>query len=254
MLHCLSSPIEGHNLTQMVYNTKQHIFFVDDEPKIRKVVGKTLEQLGSEVSCFASAADCLEQLRVQTCDLLITDVKMPEMDGVELLKEVKLLAPWVPVLLLTGYGDIPMAVSVMKAGAVDFIQKPLEKESFLRKVKSILEQNTSPDSYKGKPLTKAEMRVLKLVVAGKVNKETARLLRRSIRTIEEHRSHINRKLDVHNVAELVKRAIRMGLIELPTNLKKANNPMDAENSTPAPTKKPQAPKQSSKKNKINPKP
>ena len=199
----------------MPNNAKQHIFFVDDEPKVREVVGKTLEELGSKVSCFASATDCLEQLGSQRCDLLITDVKMPEMDGMELLAKAKRLAPWLPILVITGYGDIPMAVTAIKAGAVDFIEKPLDKKSFLWKVKSILQQSTFDDSYRGKPLTESEMKVLKLIIDGKSNKEIAHLLHRSIRTIEVHRGHLMSKLDVDNVVDLVKRVAMMGLVELP---------------------------------------
>jgi len=212
----------------MTNNAKQHIFFVDDEPKIREVVSETIEQLGVKVSCFASAADCLEQLCFQRCDLLITDVKMPEMDGMELLAKAKRLAPWLPILVITGYGDIPMAVTAIKAGAVDFIEKPLDKKSFLWKVKSILQQNTFNDSYTGKPLTESEMKVLKLIIDGKSNKEIAYLLHRSVRTIEVHRSHLMRKLDVDNVIDLVKRAAMMGLVELPAKQKRDNANQDAE--------------------------
>ncbi len=206
----------------------KHIFFVDDEPKVREVVGETLEELGSKVSCFACAADCLEHLGFQRCDLLITDVKMQEMDRMELLAKAKRLAPWMPILVITGYGDIPMAVTAIRAGAVDFIEKPLDKKSFLWKVKTILQQSTFDDSYIGKPLTESEIVILKLVIAGKSNKEIAYLLHRSVRTIEVHRSHLMRKLDVDNVVDLVKRAAMMGLVELPAKQKRDNANQDAE--------------------------
>ncbi len=212
----------------MTSNAKQHIFFVDDEPKVRNVVSETLEELGSKVSCFACAADCLEQLGFQRCDLLITDVKMPEMDGMELLAKAKRLAPWLPILVITGYGDIPMAVTAIKAGAVDFIEKPLDRKSFLWKVKSILQQSTFDDSYTGKPLTESEMKVLKLIIDGKSNKEIAYLLHRSVRTIEVHRGHLMRKLDVDNVVDLVKRAVMMGLVELQAKQEQGNANQDAE--------------------------
>ncbi len=212
----------------MQNNAKQHIFFVDDEPKVREVVGETLEELGLKISCFARAADCLEQLGLQRCDLLITDVKMPEMDGMKLLTKARRLAPWLPILVITGYGDIPMAVTAIKAGAVDFIEKPLDKKSFLWKVKLILQQNTFDDSYRGKPLTESEMKVLKLIISGKSNKEIANLLHRSVRTIEVHRGHFMHKLDVDNVVDLVKRAAMMGLVELPTKQEQGNANQDAE--------------------------
>jgi len=111
---------------------------------------------------------------------------MPEMDGMELLAKARRLAPWLPILVITGYGDIPMAVAAIKAGAVDFIEKPLDKKSFLWKVKSILQQSTFDDSYRGKPLTESEMKVLKLIISGNSNKEIAYILHRSVRTIEVH--------------------------------------------------------------------
>lgn len=194
---------------------KQNVFVVDDEPSVRKVVAKTLQRLGVEVTCFARATDCLEQLGQRSCDLLVTDVKMPDMDGITLLEEAKRIAPWLPVLVVTGYGDVPLAVKAMRIGAADFIEKPLHKETFLRKVETMLGQGTFPDPYQGKPLTKTESKVLKLIVAGKSNKEIAHIFGRAVRTVEDHRSHIMRKLMVHNVVELVERAIQMGLAELP---------------------------------------
>jgi DNA-binding NtrC family response regulator len=95
----------------MVNNTKPHIFFVDDEPKMFEVIGEILVELGPKISCFTNAADCLKQLDSQRCDLVITDVKMPGMDGIELLTEIRRSAPWLPVMVITGYGDIQMAVS-----------------------------------------------------------------------------------------------------------------------------------------------
>jgi FixJ family two-component response regulator len=202
------------NETAMTRYANRHIFFVDDEPKVREVVGETLEQLGSKVSCFANASDCLEQLEIQRCDLLITDIKMPEMNGIELLTEAKNIAPWLPVLVVTGYGDIPTAVTAVKAGAVDFIEKPLETETFLRKVKSLMKRNAVLDFMKDGPLTKSEVRILRLVIEGKSSKEISNLLHRSVRTIEVHRARIMHKLGVDNLVDLVKRAAVMGLIDL----------------------------------------
>jgi len=201
----------------MTNNARQHIFFVDDEPKVRKAVGRTLDQLGSKVSCFACAADCLEQLRCQTCDLLITDVKMPEMDGIELLAEAKHIIPSLPVLAITGYADVPMAVRALKAGAREFIEKPLDRQRFLSAVESTLKRIAPADPLVGKALTRTEMRVLRLILDGKSNKEIARLRHRSVRTIEFHRNHIMRKLGVDNPVDLVKQAAMMGLVELPGN-------------------------------------
>ena len=201
----------------MINNAEQHIFFVDDEPKVCKAVDRTREQLGSKVSCFACAADCLEQLRSQTCDLLITDVKMPEMDGIELLTEARRIIPWLQVLVITGYGDIPMSVRALKAGASNFIEKPLDRQSFLSAVESLLKRNAWADPLLGKLLTRTEMKVLRFILKGKSNKEIAYLRNRSIRTIEDQRSHIFRKFGVDNLVDLTKRAAEMGLVDLPAN-------------------------------------
>ena len=200
----------------MVSTKEQRVFFVDDEPAIRRAAGKTMAHLRCEVKCFANATDCLEQLRLESCDVLVTDVKMPGMDGISLLREAKRIAPWMPVLVITGYGDIPLAVRAIKAGASDFIEKPLEQENFLNAVQSALDKKSLAESAAGKLLTKMELTVLRLVLGGMSNKEVAGVLNRSVRTIEDHRLHIMRKLNVSNTVELIKRAGAMGLMDYPT--------------------------------------
>ena len=195
-------------------SVKRCIFFLDDERQIRDVVKETLEESDLEVECFDSPAECLARLRSKKCDLLITDLRMPEKDGIQLLTEVKHLVPWVPVLVITGYGDIPTAVKAIKGGAVDFIEKPLAKVSFVRKIKSILQRGAPGDIHLGKPLTRTEASVLKFVIEGKSNKKIASLLNRSIRTIEVHRAHLMQKLGVDNVIDLIKWGATMGLIDL----------------------------------------
>ncbi len=183
---------------------------------MRKVVRRTLERLGVEFTCFAGAADCLEELGSQACDLLITDVRMPKMDGIALLTEAKRIAPWLPVLVVTGYADVPAAVRAMKIGAADFIEKPLHRDTFSRKIESILKQNSLPDPDTGKPLTRSELKVLRLIIHGKSNRKVAQLFGRSIRTIEDHRNHIMNKLAAGNAIELFERAIQMGLADFPS--------------------------------------
>ena len=188
----------------------RHIFFVDDEPNVRRVIGETLAQCGLKVGCFGRAEDCLDHLGDEECDLLITDLKMPEIDGLELMERLGLLAPWLPVLVITGYGDIPTAVEAMKAGAVDFIEKPLDKKSFVRKVQALLPKN-GDHKHLGNFLTPSEHRVLRLVLDGKSNKEIADLLNRSRRTIEVHRAHVMRKLGADSLVDLIKRTATMAL-------------------------------------------
>lgn len=181
---------------------------------MREVVKETLEAAAIKVTCFSCPTECLAHLRSRRCDLLITDLRMPEKDGLELLVDVKHLAPWVPVLMITGYGDVPTAVKAIKGGAVDFIEKPLGKDAFLQKVRSILQANVPVDVNAGQSLTKAEMSVLRFVMDGRSNKEIADLLHRSVRTIEVHRAHIMRKLGVDNVIDLMKLGAAMGLVNL----------------------------------------
>jgi two-component system response regulator FixJ len=200
----------------------KHIFFVDDEPKVREVICDTLEQLDVKVSCFASGTECLAQMQSIRCDLLITDLRMPGMDGLELMKNAKNIIPWLPVLVITGYGDIPLAVKTVKSGAADFIEKPLEKDSFLNKVKSILEKYSFAGKYLLRPLTKSESQIFRHVIEGKSNREIAELLHRSVRTIEVHRSRIMKKFGVDNMVELVKRATIMGLLEISDDEKQQN--------------------------------
>ena len=187
------------------------MFFVDDEPGIRGIVADELKRLGCKVSCFASAIECLEQLPEQDCNLLITDVKMPGMDGLTLLSRVKRVAPWVSVMLITGFGDIPMSVRALKLGAVDFIEKPLDRKSFLHKVKTILKQDDFVDTPVGQALTKTEKKVLKLILEGRGNKEIAYKLQRALRTVERHRSNIMHKFGVDNVVDLVKKIALINL-------------------------------------------
>ena len=191
---------------------KQHIFVVDDEQGICDSICETLERCNAKVTCFTSAAECLKQLMSQECDLLITDLRMPEMDGIELVTNVKQLKPWLPILIVTGYGDIPTSVRAIKAGAVDFIEKPLQMESFIYTVEAILQEKRN-DNCMCRSLTRRELTVLQLVLDGKSSREISDLTNRSVRTIEAHRSHIMHKLGVDNLVSLVKRVAEMGLVD-----------------------------------------
>jgi two-component system response regulator FixJ len=197
----------------MTVSNRHHVFFVDDELEVRNVVQKTLERRGIKVTCFASASTCLKHLQAEKCDLIITDVKMPGMDGMELLEEVKRIMPWLPVLVVTGYGDIPMAVKALKTGAVSFIEKPLDRDSFLSTVDSVLIGTTDLDYPSPLPLTPAESEVLQFILTGLSNRKIADILHRSRRTIETHRGHIMRKFSVNKFVDLIRRATAMGLFD-----------------------------------------
>ena len=163
-----------------------------------------------ECTCFGDGKSCLKQLEIQKCDLLITDVKMPGKDGMEVLKESMRMAPWLPVIVMTSYADVPMSVQALKTGAYDFIEKPFEVEDLMGVVQLALNQTESGGPLVGRPLTKTERIVLRLLMQGMSNRRIAYVLQRSDRTIEVHRGHIMQKLGVDNVVELVKRATVMG--------------------------------------------
>ncbi len=193
---------------------QQHVFILDGQSKGLKVQA-VLEKSGMKVNCFARVAECLDQLRSGRCHLLIIDLPTPEMDGIRLMREAKRLAPWLPVLIISDQGDIRTAVKAIKAGAVDFIQRPLDKENFAKAVSSILRENEALGEIDpGNLLTRRERTVLALVIEGYTNRQIAGLLHRSIKTVETHRNHIMRKLGAHNLVDLIMRAAALGLVTL----------------------------------------
>jgi len=198
-------------------NGKQHIFVVDDEPHVRDAMCRTLELVGYEVTGFGTATACVAKLRSHRCDLLITDVVLPGMDGIELLSAAKCRTPSLPVLVVTGYGSVEMAVKAMDAGALDFMQKPLERASFLTAVEVALSQASRVRGHGRKPLTNAEVEVLRLILDGKGNKEIARLRHRSVRTIEDQRRRIMHKFGVDNPVDLIR---EVAVLRMPRSLRR----------------------------------
>jgi len=202
----------------MAHKVKQHVFLVDNNQTTLKSMNWMLKTTGMTISCFSDPDKCLEQLGSRRCDLLIANQELPEMDGIKLLRRAKYLNPGLTVLIISSCSDIPTVVESMKAGAEDFLKKPLSKKSLLQKVKLILQENGIPsDPYGGQVLSHAEMRVLKHVADGKTSPEIARLLHRSYRTIQFHRARLLRKLSVKNSVALVQKAQAMGLISVEPN-------------------------------------
>ena len=190
------------------------VFFVDDEPQVCKAVSQTISTAGNcRVYCYDDAKSCLAELKRRSrCNLVITDVNMPDMDGIAFLEEIKNVRPQLDVIIVTGYGDIPMAVRAVKAGALDFIEKPLDEATFLPIVKTALSK-CGPGVLAEDFLTRAEIVVLKEIAKGKSNKQIAATLNRSVRTIENHRYRLMRKMEASNMVDLVKKAMKMGVCE-----------------------------------------
>ncbi len=208
-LVCKAKRIDNRRQRAMVEKVEQVVYIVDDEVKVCQAICETLQDSGFKAICFTDPVQCLEKISPRTCDLLIADLKMPQIDGIELMKRAKLIVPWMPVLIITAYGDISTAVKATRAGAVDFIEKPLVKEDFVRKVRSMLLWS----GCGGKRLTKTEAKVLKLVAQCKSNSEIAHILHRSTRTIELHRSHAMNKLGLRDFTDLLKRIGGTGVAE-----------------------------------------
>lgn len=191
------------------------IYVVDDEPVVRKAIVQSLTMLPCAVSSFPQAEDCLQELRRKACDLLITDLNMPGMSGMDLLSAVKEHWPYVPVLVVSGFGDIPTAMAAVRLGAIDFLEKPLDETTLLPKVTKALAES-SVSLVSNNPITEAERRVLELMAEGKTNKEIAGELDRSVRTVENHRQRLMRKLGAATAADLIKIALKAGLLDRKT--------------------------------------
>ena len=194
---------------------------VDDDEAVRDSMRWLLEANGFEVRCFESAEAFLaaDTLR-EPVGCLVLDVRMPGLSGLALQDEMLRRGSTMPVIFVTGHGDVPMAVDTMKKGAADFLQKPFSDERLCTLVRECLTR--SADSYRlaldarelderMERLTARERQVLERVVAGRLNKQIADDLSISIKTVEAHRSNIMEKLAVRSMAELMRVAIRAGV-------------------------------------------
>jgi FixJ family two-component response regulator len=183
-----------------------HVFVVDDEPTVLTAFQRALESGGMQVSVFSCAEDCLAALPEKPCDVIVTDIRLGNRDGLSLLQEVKHSFPWLRVLIVTAYGDIPLTVAAMRAGATDFLEKPVDRQDLLAAIRQALQTDVGPVSWPREPLSSAETQVLRFFLEGKTSRETAVLLNRSTRTIEAHRQRIMRKFGVHNAVQLTRKA------------------------------------------------
>ncbi|MBN1845248.1 MAG: response regulator transcription factor [Sedimentisphaerales bacterium] len=186
---------------------KKHIFIVDDDNDIRKVLRSHLEREGYRTLVFSNAAECLESLSTDHCSVLICDVKLPDKNGLELLQEIRKDRPGLPIIMITVYGDVPMAVKALQYGANDFIEKPLDIHPLLHLISSMLRSPDNDSRRKGEALTRTEAQILEHILDGRSNRGIAQIMHRSIRTIEDHRRNIMRKMDAKNVVDLVRKAI-----------------------------------------------
>lgn len=188
------------------------VFVVDDDEAMRDSLYLLLESVNLKARMFASARDFMQFCGPRQEGCLLLDVRMPEMSGMELLETLKSSGITLPVIMITGHGDVPMAVRALKHGAFDFIQKPFMTRELLARVHAALETDRKNRLRSGEleqrraafsALTDREMEVVDLVVAGNSSKLIARSLGISPKTVDIHRANIMRKLNVHTVAEMV---------------------------------------------------
>ena len=199
---------------------KRLVYLVDDDDAVRRSAGFMLKTSGYEVEAFASGVEFLKQVKQAEPGCILLDVRMPEMDGLEVQRELKVQGVTMPVIVLTGHGDVNVAVTAMKAGALDFIEKPFEKAVLLAALDEGFAQIEQSDSSKTraneaatrlKALTGREQDVLQGLVRGHPNKTIAYDLGISPRTVEIYRANLMTKLGVHSLSEVLRIAFAAGL-------------------------------------------
>lgn len=192
---------------------QQIIYVVDDDEAMRNSMTWLLEGEGYKVACFDSAAAFLGAWRSSLRGCIVLDVRMPEMSGLELQEKLDSIGSHLPIIFVTGHGDVPMAVGALQRGACDFIEKPFHNEDLLARIERALEldsqiaarqQRDKAIASRLDQLTQREREVMQLVVAGKLNKQIADELDISMKTVEAHRARVMEKMGVRTLAELVK--------------------------------------------------
>ena len=192
------------------------IAIVDDEKDMRQSISQWLALSGFDTETFPAAEDALKVLTADYAGIVVSDIKMPGMDGMQFLRKLKGVDSTLPVIMITGHGDVPMAVDTMKKGAMDFIQKPFKEDDLVSLVERMLDnaresfsdhQNAANRDALLSKLTGREAQVLERIVAGRLNKQIADDLGISIKTVEAHRANIMEKLNANTVADLLKIAL-----------------------------------------------
>jgi RNA polymerase sigma factor (sigma-70 family) len=198
--------------------SKPTIFIVDDDPSVRESTELLLKSVGFNVKTFVSAQDFLNANLQEGLGCLILDVRMPGISGLDLQEKLVSAKTPLPVIFITGHGTVPMSVRAMKAGAVDFLQKPFEEQDLLDAINRAITQQRERKSKKDeadtlqqhlKALTSREYEVFFLLVTGMANKEIAHKLGTSERTVKAHRAQIMEKMNAGSLADLVRFAEKL---------------------------------------------
>ena len=202
-------------------DSAQTVFVVDDDASVRKSLVRLLKSMGYSAKPYASATEFLEDwCRDPRPGCLVLDVELPGLNGLELQDQLRSSATPIPIVFITGHGDIPMSVRAMRAGAVDFLAKPFQDEHLLRAVQEAIARDQERHAELAEreavaglfaTLTPREREVMSLVVRGLPNKQIATELGTSEKTIKVHRGRVMEKMEVQSVADLVRASQKLGL-------------------------------------------
>jgi two-component system response regulator FixJ len=197
------------------------VYVIDDDEAMRESLDFLLGSAGFEVALFDSAVGFLEALPSLEFGCVVSDVRMPVIDGIELLKRMKALHSRFPIVIMTGHGDVPLAVEAMKLGAVDFLEKPFDDERLVGMIEAAIRQAepaaksdavTQEIAARLATLSPRERQVMEGLIAGLSNKLIARDYDISPRTIEVYRANVMTKMQANSLSELVRLAMRAGLL------------------------------------------
>jgi two-component system response regulator FixJ len=202
-----------------VSNARPTIFVVDDDAAVRDALKLLLRSVGQAVETFSSGQEFIDAYSEDRPGCLVLDIRMPGMSGLELQQKLNERHSILPIIFITGHGDVPMAVEAMQAGAVDFIQKPFRDQDLIDRINQALEKDNNNRAALGErndirrrleTLTPREREVLDLVVHGKANKVIAGDLKLSQRTVEIHRARVMEKMQASSLAHLVRMVLEVG--------------------------------------------
>jgi FixJ family two-component response regulator len=198
---------------------KPIVFIVDDDPSVRRSTERLIRSSGLNVQTFTSAREFLNDPRYEGPACLVLDVHMPGLSGIDLQRELTQAGIQIPIIFITGQGDIPMTVCAMKAGAMEFLTKPFRSRSLLDAVQAALERDRSAQKDRSESgelrehyeqLTPREREVMALVTTGLLNKQVASELATTERTIKFHRANIMQKMHAESLADLVRMGEKLG--------------------------------------------